>query len=133
MSTNSKTGASCAVTGNVSCSKKLSKDTSTSGLEKMSRLEWVAGLGILCAAAAVVVIVLRICLTVKACFEKCQSYYVFDSFLLLLLLFFCAPFLMCNCFWSWNSFRLTVVFSFSLHQYPIVSLLFSRLHASQLF
>ena len=58
VSTNSKTGASCAVTGNVSCSKELSKDTSTSGFEKMSRLEWVAGLGIMC--AAVVVIVLRI-------------------------------------------------------------------------
>ena len=40
--------------------KELSEDTSTSGLEKTSRLEWVAGLGIMCAAAAVVVIVLRI-------------------------------------------------------------------------
>ena len=81
VSTNSKTGALCAVTGNVSCSKELSKDTSTSGLEKMSRLEWVAGLGIMCAAVVVVIALrIRMLLTVKASFRKCQSFCVFESF-----------------------------------------------------
>ena len=100
VSTNSKTGALCAVTGNVSCSKELSKDTSTSGFEKMSRLDWIAGLGIMCVAAVVVVVVVvivlmililmreaKLFLTVKASFGKCQSFCVFESFLLLLLLF----------------------------------------------
>ena len=97
VSTNSKTGASCVMTGNVSCSKELSKDTSTSGLEKLSRLEWVVGLGIMCAAADVVVVIvlrIRMLLTVKASFEKCQSFCVFEPFLLLrlfcLLMVFCA-------------------------------------------
>ena len=129
MSTKSKTDASCAVTGNISCSEELSKDTSTSGLEKTSRVEWVAGFGIMSAAAAVV-LVSRF--TVKASFENCH-FFTFSSFLLLLLfflmLFFLLPFFAVRLFGlgtfsNWLSSSL-----FFAAQYPIVSLLFSRLHS----
>ena len=64
------------------------KATSTSGLEKMSRLKWVASLGIMCAAVVFVIVLIFMreanFLTVKANIENCQSFCVFESFLFLL-------------------------------------------------